>query len=67
MIQAGDQEVLLSDAERLAERIRAEGGEVTLEIWENMWSVFQMMSDMLPEAQEAIGSMGSFVRKMWKL
>ncbi|WP_051052115.1 alpha/beta hydrolase [Paenibacillus sonchi] len=67
LIQAGDQEVLLSDAERLAERIRAEGGEVTLEIWENMWSVFQMMSDMLPEAQEAIGSMGSFVRKMWKL
>ncbi|MNY34142.1 Carboxylesterase LipF [compost metagenome] len=67
MIQAGDQEVLLSDAEQLAERIRAEGGEVTLEIWESMWSVFQMMSAMLPEAQEAIGNIGSFVRKTWKL
>ncbi len=67
LIQAGDQEVLLSDAEKLAERVRAEEGEATLEIWENMWSVFQMMSAVLPEAQEAIGNIGSFVRKTWKL
>ncbi|MNC32744.1 Monoterpene epsilon-lactone hydrolase [compost metagenome] len=67
LIQAGDQEVLLSDAERLAERILAVGGKVTLEIWENLWSVFQMMSAVLPEAQEAIGNIGSFVRTTWKL
>ncbi|MNJ05730.1 hypothetical protein D3C73_1672500 [compost metagenome] len=57
----------MSDAEKLAERIRAAEGEATLEIWENMWSVFQMMSAVLPEAQEAIGNIGSFVRKTWGL
>ncbi|MGN7763922.1 alpha/beta hydrolase [Paenibacillus sp. 22594] len=67
LIQAGDQEVLLSDAERLAERVRADGGEATLEIWENLWSVFQLMSALLPEGQEAIGNIGSFVKRIWSL
>lgn len=67
LIQAGDQEVLLSDAERLAERVHADGGEATLEIWENLWSVFQLMSALVPEGQEAIGNIGSFVKRIWSL
>ncbi|WP_379152745.1 alpha/beta hydrolase [Paenibacillus sp. sgz5001063] len=65
LIQVGDQEVLLNDAERLAERVRSAGGEVQLEIWENLWSVFQMMSALLPEGQEAIGNIGDFVTRIW--
>ncbi|OKP91679.1 hypothetical protein A3844_00700 [Paenibacillus helianthi] len=59
--------MLLSDAERLAERVCAYGGEATLEIWENLWSVFQLMSALLPEGQEAIGKIGSFVKRIWSL
>jgi acetyl esterase/lipase len=62
LIQAGDQEVLLSDAERLAARCNAAGTEVMLEIWENMWSGFQFMAGLLIEGEQAITGIGSFVR-----
>ncbi|WP_151733983.1 alpha/beta hydrolase ['Paenibacillus yunnanensis' Narsing Rao et al. 2020] len=61
-IQAGGDEVLRSDAERLAEQAQQEGVLVTLEIWEEMWSVFQMMAGMLPEAEAALIHTGSFIR-----
>lgn len=67
LIQAGDQEVLLSDAQRLAERARAAGVQVTLEIWEDLWSVFQMLAAILPEAQQAIGNIGTYVKQIWNL
>ncbi|WP_028558673.1 alpha/beta hydrolase [Paenibacillus pinihumi] len=54
LIQVGSHEVLLSDAVRLAQRSRAAGINVDLEIWEGMWSVFQSMAYMLPEGEEAI-------------
>ncbi|MEK4852391.1 alpha/beta hydrolase [Paenibacillus sp. FSL H7-0756] len=66
-IQAGDHEVLLSDAERLAEQARAAGNTVELQIWENMWCVFQLMAAMLPEAQQAIGNIGSFIKRVLQL
>ncbi|MNH45406.1 Carboxylesterase LipF [compost metagenome] len=62
LIQAGDQEVLLSDAERLAAQAQAAGSEVKLEIWEQMWSVFQFMAGLLIEGEQAIESIGEFVR-----
>ncbi|CAH1191369.1 Monoterpene epsilon-lactone hydrolase [Paenibacillus auburnensis] len=62
LIQAGDQEVLLSDAERLAVQLRTAGSEVKLEIWEQMWSVFQFMAGLLVEGEQAIVSIGEFVR-----
>jgi monoterpene epsilon-lactone hydrolase len=61
-IQVGDHEVLLSDSTRLADRAQAAGVKVELEIWDNMWTVFQMLAYMLPEAQQAIMNIGRFVR-----
>lgn len=61
-IQVGNHEVLLSDSTRLDERARAAGVAVTLEIWDNMWSVFHMLAYMLPEAQAAISNIAGFVR-----
>lgn len=63
LIQVGDHEVLLSDATRFAERASAAGVNVSLEVWDNMWSVFQFLAYMLPEAQQAIIHIGQFVRK----
>lgn len=62
LIQAGDHEVLLSDAVRLADRARAAGVQVELEIWDQMWCAFQLMAFMLPEARQAIANIGRFVQ-----
>ncbi|OAB44331.1 alpha/beta hydrolase [Paenibacillus glacialis] len=61
-IQVGDHEVLLCDATRCADLARDAGVEVTLEVWDNMWSVFHFLAYMLPEAQHAITNIGQFVR-----
>lgn len=42
LIQVGTHEILFSDAERLAERMKAAGTECRLEVWEGMWHAFQM-------------------------
>jgi acetyl esterase/lipase len=61
-VQVSDHEVLLSDSTRLAERAKAAGVHVELEIWDNMWSVFHFLAYMLPEAEHAIMHIGKFVR-----
>lgn len=63
LVQVGGHEVLLSDAIRLADRAKEAGVQVELQIWENMWCVFQMLAYMLPEAQNAILHIGRFVRE----
>lgn len=61
LIQVGDQEILLSDAERMFERARAEGIEVELEAYANLWHVWHMFAPMLPDAVEAIERVGAYV------
>jgi len=61
-IQVGDHEVLLSDSTRLAERAKTAGVDVTLEIWENLWHVFQSLAAVLPEAKQAINNVGKWVQ-----
>ncbi|MNW41241.1 Monoterpene epsilon-lactone hydrolase [compost metagenome] len=62
LIQVGDHEVLLSDSLRFTEKAKSAGVDITLEVWDNMWSVFQMLAYMLPEANHAIANIGQFVR-----
>ncbi|MFC1790874.1 alpha/beta hydrolase [Gemmatimonadota bacterium] len=61
-IQAGDHEVLLSDAERLAERARDAGVDVDFRVWPGLWHVFQAAARFVPEAQESIEELGHFIR-----
>lgn len=63
LIQVGDHEVLLNDSTRLAERAKAVGVDVTLEIWPKMWHVFQGFASMMPEAKQAVDKIGEFIRK----
>jgi monoterpene epsilon-lactone hydrolase len=62
-IQVGDAETLLDDSTRLADRAKAAGVDVTLQIWEEMPHVWQLAAPTLPEGQEAIDQIGEFVRK----
>jgi len=62
LIQVGENEVLLSDSTRLAERAEAAGVDVTLEVWPDMFHVWHFFAAMLPEGQQAIDRIGEWVR-----
>ena len=61
MIQVGSLEVLRSDAERLAGKIRDAGGEASLEVWSGMFHVFQVFAARVPEGKKAILQLGEFL------
>lgn len=60
LIQVGTREVLLSDAARLARAARAAGVDVTLDVWEGMWHVWQDHAEA-PEARAAAAEIGRFL------
>jgi acetyl esterase/lipase len=60
LIQGGTEEVLLDDAMRTTEQARAAGVPVTLEIWEEMVHVFQLIP-FLPESKRAVAQIATFV------
>lgn len=62
-IQAGNHEILQSDAEKLAAQARNAGVPFTLKVWKGMWHVWQISGDALPEARKAIKEIGVFIRK----
>jgi monoterpene epsilon-lactone hydrolase len=65
LLQVGDRETVLDDSTRFAAKARAAGVEVELEVYDNMIHVFQQFPDLLPEAQQAIASIGRFLRGVW--
>jgi acetyl esterase/lipase len=67
LVQVGDHEILLSDSTRLAEQARASGVEVTLEVYDDLWHVFQGWAGALPEGRRAIERIGTFLRQKLKL
>jgi monoterpene epsilon-lactone hydrolase len=63
LIQVGSEEILLDDARKLAEKAKAAGVEVSLNIWEGMWHAWQALGDLLPETRQAFEEMGAFVQE----
>lgn len=63
LLQVGTDELLLDDTRRVTEKARAAGVEVTEQIAEGQMHVFQHLTWLLPEAQEAIEDIGAFVRR----
>jgi acetyl esterase/lipase len=61
LLQVGSHEVLLSDVQNLAEKARAAGVDVTLEVWPGMQHEWQFAAGMLPEGKKAIQRVGEFV------
>lgn len=62
LVQVGSTEILLSDAERLAQRCAESNVPCTLQIWDRAPHVFQIGSDLLPEARVAIHDVATFVQ-----
>ena len=59
LIQAGSNELLLSDSVRLRDRMQAAGVPCRLEVWTDMWHVFQMFP--IKKAGQAMASVGRFL------
>lgn len=63
-IQVGDDEILLSDSERIADQCVAAGIDVELQVWPEMWHVFQIFIGKMPEARQAIKKMGAYIQSL---
>ena len=62
LIQVGDVEMLLDDSITFAEKAKAAGVDVTLDVWEEMFHVWHALAAIIPEAQDAIAEVGTFIR-----
>jgi len=61
LLQVGSDEILLSDSTRLAEKAKATGVDVTLEVWEGMQHVWHFAASLIPEGRDAIRRIGEFI------
>jgi acetyl esterase/lipase len=61
-LQVGEDETLLDDSRALADRAKAAGVEVRLEVFPGMLHSFQMMAGRAPEADDAIERFAQWVR-----
>ena len=63
LLHVGDDEILLDDARRYAERMRACGSSVELHVWKGMVHVFPANIALLHAAREALDDIGAFLRR----
>jgi len=63
LLQAAGDDTILDDATRLAERARAAGVSVELQVWPEMMHEWQQLAGIAPEADRAIAEIGAFVRR----
>lgn len=62
MIHVGSREVLMADAELMANRLVSAGVPCDLQVWEKQVHVFHAAASWVPEARLAIEEIGAFVR-----
>ncbi len=61
LIHAGEDEILRSDAMRVAELARAAGVDVRLEIYPRMWHVWQLTLAM-PQSIQSLDDIAGFLK-----
>jgi acetyl esterase/lipase len=64
LIQVGSDEILRDDAVRMAEKMKAAGCDVELQVWPQMPHVFQLLAAVMPEAQAAVAEIGRFATRV---
>ena len=63
LVQVGTAEILMDDSTRFAEKARAQGIDVTLELWEDMPHIWHIFAPMLSEGADAIAKLGAWTRE----
>lgn len=65
LIQVGDHEILLSDSTRFADKLSTAGIDVELEVFPEMWHVFQLFVGKMPESKAAIRKIGAYIQNVF--
>ncbi|MDG2307079.1 MAG: alpha/beta hydrolase [Candidatus Binatia bacterium] len=63
LLQVGEAEILRDDSTRFAQKARAAGGTVELEVWPEMVHVWQAFGDMVPESKDAVEKIAQFLNQ----
>jgi len=63
LVQVGTEEILFDDSVQLAERAKAQGAPVELEVWEGMVHVWHYYAEWIPEGREGILRIADFFTK----
>lgn len=67
LIQVGSNEMLLSDALTVAEKLKEAGCKIRLSVYEDMFHVFQMSGMLLPESQKAWAEVEKFIEYLYEM
>ena len=62
LIHVGDDEILLSDSTRFADKLKTSGINVEIEVFPEMWHVFQLFVGKMPESKAAVKKIGAFIQ-----
>jgi acetyl esterase/lipase len=62
LIQVGEDEVLLNDSVRMAQQAQADGVDVVLQRFPDLWHVFQAQAGVLRAADRALADVAVFLR-----
>jgi acetyl esterase/lipase len=63
-IHASSDELLLPDAELMAERLQISGVRCDLHLWDGQIHDFPLAADVLPEGRRAIRYLGDFIKEV---
>jgi monoterpene epsilon-lactone hydrolase len=66
-IQVGGDEQLLDDSTGVAEKAKAAGVEVEIDVFPEMWHVFQLHAGTVPEADDAVARIARWLRPRLEL
>lgn len=64
LVQIGENEVMLSDAIRLATHLAENRVRTSLEVWPNMFHVWPIFADILPEGRQALENAARFLEDL---
>jgi acetyl esterase/lipase len=67
LIQVGEDEVLLNDSLRMGQQAQADGVDVVLQRFPDLWHVFQAQAGLLWAADRALADVAAFVRSRVRL
>lgn len=65
LITTGTRDLLLSQSVHLANRLLESGVSVDLQVWENLWHVFEW-DNQIPEARKSISRIANFLAKQMR-
>jgi acetyl esterase/lipase len=63
LIHVGSDEILRDDAIRMAEKLKAAGCDVEIEVWPRMPHAWHLYARIIPEGRRALARIGTFLEQ----